>query len=1229
MSNVNSIQKAIMELEGGAFQKLFDAYLYKKYKFENIQTLGVQTGTNKPTKGTPDSYVLLESGEYILINYGSVSAQPASKIRDDILSCFNIAKLNIDKSKIKKIICGYCSTNIHLEQFNSLMEQLEGIEIKLIGIDTISHDLALIYPNLAYDYLHIEIDSHQIFDIDDFVTVYDANGINAPIDCEFHYRENEVNDVVSIVKDNKVSVIIGASGVGKTRLVLESCRTLEKEGWNVLCVRSNGALLYNDLRYYFTEKGRYILFLDDANTVSSFENVLDYLMTISNGIELKVIITLRDYAKERVVDSIIKYTKPALYLLNTIKDDEIKGILKANFGIINELYLKKISEIACGNIRLAVLAGLKSVENGYEAINNAEDIFKVYYGSVIESSNITREELIILFFVALLGPIRKNDNQLYRELVGRYLPKIDENTLYEHLFSLELIDWFKNEIIKISDQSFSNYILYYVLFEKRWIDLSSIISTGLRDYRQKIIYALNTLMELFKSEELTKYIEDNINDAWNNSCDKDELLYVESFHAVNSVKALLILKKYVDNSEITEFDLRKFDINKHKNNHRISTKEIEILVGYKYTEYLEEALELLLRFFEKQPDKIMDVYFVIVDGIMFDKYSYANKYKNESLILNKLWEKCEMGKDYNFTLLYINVAEQALKTEKTFTEEIKNSRSVNFVRMSIPFSDDIKEIRTSIWKNFACLSNNSMYEQRINQILTELHVNGLDEENTKKYIASDVDAIYKLFLENREVDFKRAKIYAKYEDTEKHLEMPFDERLFHSSDNYQYRIYDVLSREHIKGQTYQEDEKARKESIKGELQYYNLGNYKSFFSACNEIESLIDKNDIWQLSRGIEIVFEIVQTSELEYIDVFKLYMENGAPFSMNGYSIVAYLLKNYDYTTVMNVLDEYPFDDSCRWMNCVWECLEENQIAKDIAHQYELFLVKALPEKRIIPTAYMLSKYVKYNPEVLKIVIARLKEDKEMVSRFLSGIFREDDVELLVKLFSQNMDELSEIYINALNNHLDFEGNLFFELYEYNPNIWNNFIDWLKDNYDRNSYAHSIVDRIWKIPNYEKNIEYAYKQLIGDIVWSFNAEPAKLLFGKVDDEILYARKRGWLLDRLYANINDIEECKVLINIVTVVYPDWEIEYLLEYLKLNKNCDDFKKLYLFPLSESWSGSQIPLINNKIDLLQSLNKQIFGLDYLEHKAYIEERIKGLEEYRDKVEIREYLENVSYA
>ncbi len=89
MSKINVIQNAIRELEGGRFQKLFDAYLYKKYKFKNIQTLGVQDGTNKTTKGTPDSFVIEEDGAYILIMYGTVETQAFEKMKKDILSCFN------------------------------------------------------------------------------------------------------------------------------------------------------------------------------------------------------------------------------------------------------------------------------------------------------------------------------------------------------------------------------------------------------------------------------------------------------------------------------------------------------------------------------------------------------------------------------------------------------------------------------------------------------------------------------------------------------------------------------------------------------------------------------------------------------------------------------------------------------------------------------------------------------------------------------------------------------------------------------------------------------------------------------------------------------------------------------------------------------------------------------------------------------------------------------------
>lgn len=169
LSYENIIQQKIIELDGGAFQKLFDAYLYKKYKFPNIQTLGVQTGTNKPTKGTPDSYVYTADNKYILINYGSVRSQPIGKIIKDIKSCFNEAKLVLDKNKIEKIICGHCSTNINPTQYDDIKNLLPGVKIEIIGIDTISYDLAYKYPHIANDYLRVPIDTYQFFNIDEFI----------------------------------------------------------------------------------------------------------------------------------------------------------------------------------------------------------------------------------------------------------------------------------------------------------------------------------------------------------------------------------------------------------------------------------------------------------------------------------------------------------------------------------------------------------------------------------------------------------------------------------------------------------------------------------------------------------------------------------------------------------------------------------------------------------------------------------------------------------------------------------------------------------------------------------------------------------------------------------------------------------------------------------------------------------------------------------------------------
>ena len=147
-------------------------------------------------------------------------------------------------------------------------------------------------------------------------------------------------------------------------------------------------------------------------------------------------------------------------------------------------------------------------------------------------------------------------------------------------------------------------------------------------------------------------------------------------------------------------------------------------------------------------------------------------------------------------------------------------------------------------------------------------------------------------------------------------------------------------------------------------------------------------------------------------------------------------------------------------------------------------------------------------------------------------------------------------------------------------------------------------------------------------MIWSFG-EPAKLLFMKTQDNIVLERKKQWLFDKLHENRLDVGKCRKLIDVVVTVLPEWKLEFITEFLKDNKKMEDFEKLHLFPVFCSWSGSEVPLILEKIEFLKSLKDNLKGIDYIEHKKYLEERCRSFEKYKEEVELREYLENADYA
>lgn len=1236
MSNVNLIQSKIMQLEGGAFQSLFDEYLYKKYKFTNIQTLGVQTATNKPTKGTPDAYVLTEDGKYILINYGSVSSHPADKIKADILSCFITAKLSLEKGKIKKIICGYCSTNIHIEQFSSIKQLIEGVEIELIGIDTLSHDLALIYPHIAKNQLGVEIDTNQFFDIEDFVKAYDANGINAPIDCVFLHRKDEIDATSNSIHNNSVTILTGSSGIGKTRLAVEACRVQEHKGYKVYCIRSNGNLLYEDIKFYIDNPGKYMLFLDDANMVVSLDNVLQTLLTRPAEYEIKILITVRDYARERVIATVSKYTAPKVIEIGKLTDEEIKDVLKTDLGILNPDYLEKISKIANGNARLAFLAGIRSVDEGYQAIHNAEDIFRNYYGRIINEANLTKNDVIILFLITVAGPVKGEENQLYTDLKKRYGAEIKEDEIVEKLYYLELVDWFKKEITKVSDQSLGNYIVYYVLFEKRWISMEDLIAIAFPRYKNKAIYALNTIMDIFNSEDVAYYLENSIISAWDNAPDGQDMEYLEAFYQVNTDKALCIIKKKIEQEKKCEnFDMHSFDLDSKKNYHNISTKEIEILGGFKYTESFNDSIELLVSYFEKRPDLIMDFYFVICDRLLYDKYSWKNDYKNENVLLDRLWETTNEGENYNFSILYIHVAQYALKTEISYTEEVRNCRAFNIVRIMISFNEEIALLRNKIWRNMGIMRAKKEYRELINGILSEVHFNGLDEKNSIAYLQSDFDTIFAEVIKKDNIDFFDARIIDRYREVASQVNSPIDERYLISERNHDFRLYRILAREYLLGRTVEEDEKIRKANIAAEFDSYSLENYTDLFKTCNFLQDTIDESDLWSLSSGLDIVFELLEANPDFYLDVIEEYFKSNAPFRLNGYRQVNFLLSTLGYKKTYDLLNGVEYRGKDTWLSLIWKCINESDITDMVVHDYKNYLERNFGgDNPIVPSPILLVRYGERDNGLRNSIIKSIVKKARLSAEFLKYAYRDDDIKVILELFKDDFETLSQIYMNALelNAHIDYDGKLFIKIFEQRPIIWKEYVDWVKKHTCRDKCEQKIFELIWFTENWQECIKYAYTVLIEDNrAFFFREYPIQLIFGRTKQEssVCKNRKKQWLLDSLHENWMDVSKSSKLVDVVVNVMPYWKLDFILEYLKYNQNVEDFKKIDLFPMSASWSGSEVPLIIDKIQFLQSLKEKLKGVAYIEHREHIDECRRNLEAYKRKVELSEYIEEADYA
>lgn len=673
MSKLNQIQRAIKELDGGAFQKLADAFLKKK-GYEKINSIGSVLGENKVKVGTPDSLVLLPNDKYIFVEHTTISGDVFAKFSEDIEKCFNEKKTGIPISKISEIVL--CHTSIlnssNIEKLRSKCYS-KRVELTIFDVSVISHDIYDQYPNLAKDHLGLDIDSGQLLDVRDFVETINRNKHSTRLDTKLLFREAELDEISQALVDHDLVILSGKAGVGKTRLAIEALAKFKKNNpeYLDLCVFNIANLdLFNDLKSRLSEYKRFILLVDDANRISKFDYIVHFLLNQKDGQKIKVIATVRDYALPSIYEISQQLGLPKIISINSLNDEQIKKIVQDEYAISNSLYLDRIAELSKGNPRLAVMMAEIAVrENTLDSISDVTDVYDHYFRTVgsdlqLQSSGRLLEIAAIVAFLRAIDKSNSNLEQTIKSVLSMELDIFWDGVL--NLHRKEIVDVYENQVAKFSDQILATYLIYLAVFKNKLIPFKLLFSQFFYNNRQLFNDAIFPVLNAFNIEKNVDTIKPAFYEAWENATsigDKRSLyILIEDYWFIDKTKVLHFIaeeiKQVVNEPNIGDVDFSEKD-------EPIEDSILSVLRHFKNstTDEFSISLDLIFDYVAKTPSKYNQLLYLIKHHYNFTHRSWHTNYLLQSMLIERFLLR--INKDITSIIAhgFLLIAPSYLKTD--------------------------------------------------------------------------------------------------------------------------------------------------------------------------------------------------------------------------------------------------------------------------------------------------------------------------------------------------------------------------------------------------------------------------------------------------------------------------------------------------------------------------------------------------------------------------------------
>ncbi|NPV71478.1 MAG: AAA family ATPase [Firmicutes bacterium] len=1258
MSKVNQIQNGLKGLGDAAFQKLADAYLYKK-GYGLVNPLGAVAGADKTRDGTPDTYVPLPNGKYVFAEYTTQQSQLFPKLLNDLRKCFDEARTGIAVKKVQEVV--FCHTSVLKPGEEDVLRQecqKHGVNLSIFGIGPISHDLYEKYPEIAKDFLGIEVDTGQVISPEVFVAAYNRQLMAAPLNTPFHFREEELKHALRALEEREMVLVSGRPGVGKSRLALEVCHRFEAEHpeYKVRCIFNRYVDLFQDLRVHFSEPGHYLIFADDANRVNRFEYVLQLLHDRGEGRVVKIIATVRDYAVDRVWEMARPYGKPISVEVPPLKDEQIKEIIMKEYGISNLLYLDRIADISGGNPRLAIMAAqVANRENTLRSIVNVSALYDEYYRSVrqdltdLDDKNLLRVAGIVVFF----GAVDRTDEKRTKSIEAVFgVPTEAFWGLARRLHDLEILDMYESEVVRVSDQILATYLFNLCFFRDKVLDFSMLLAHFFPTLRDQLVHALYPVLDAFLSEQLMEQLRSQVGDFWQELKDREDmkglLSLMDVFWFVKSTETLAWIKDYVSKLESVPSCPPGLEM---KADPCVPSPSVLSILSHFWNSpddaEVKIAVELVLDYLAKRPNEVQRVLHVLAIDFGFRHTSFMRRFYMQETVVRVLWERTKDGTDDRFLKVFIAVAQQYLQTQFESLES-KRDNAVRIIRFPLSLTPDVRRLRALLWNRLFRLWRTPSARGTVLDFLLN-YEKSLHESEALGVITHDAQEVIRFIEENLDPNVYRHCVVAQgFLHLLDRMGIPFDAGLRYRFRNAVYNLAEILTQDEFvmmrSGIDYEECQRLRRSQIEQCFANYGLTEYRQFFKHCLEILKWLDQGtEEYRFRYWVtEVLLVLSERKPALYVEVLDDYLSLGEPLAIDPTLPVSRLVEVSGACQAFVILSRccHRYTSRRRWLFALCISVPIGDIT--VRHLRLLYSLYRRSRREEMPQRMdFLTKYQNLDPKVVlkvtEIVLAKTAKDSKNAFALCSLFNPHTEIgKSLVEVFGGNPALLKRCYlaVQAVDEHSDYNGEVFAKILDMDRTFIVDYIDWM---YGRKEHLGRYDDPrdytfIWEREDFQELVERAVERIYANernrrCLWSaylvtfFRTREDKPPDAKVQE------RQDWCLSRLIeSRSGDADFMQFVFSLIAEFPAERRLQFLVLFLERNKDFEVFRRLPLEPSLWTWRGSEIPVLKGRVEYYEAILPHLNTIELLTHRAHVQHYVEALrrriecEEKRDFVEGR---------